>query len=298
MSEIKDVTKIKCDIFFSAFDGCERTSRPFELLSAQEKYWLVFPQYRFREEELPERFLTSNQLMESDYIAEVLAGIDLVGKSICIDATGFLIPHLVFFIQFLKRRGIRQFDIIYSEPANYKKAEDTEFTRSVNMPRVIEGYSASARIVNGDDALIIFSGFNDALVTAVARNKSKAKHKYIFMGFPSLQADMYQQNLIQFDKSSESIGETCVYYRMAPAYDPFVAADKLQAIVEELMQEKYNTEFIHIAPLSTKPMAIASALVYMNNPNCPIDLVYPPSETYIGGHAIGIKRTWKYTIEL
>lgn len=298
MEEVKDIKKLHYDVFISAFDGCERTIATYDKILAEGKYWIVFPQYRQKKEDLPEYYITSDKLLESEFIPEIIEKIELKGGKICIDSTGFLIPHLIFLIQFLNRIGISQYDIIYSEPTSYKKAEETEFTRSVNVPRPIEGYSTSAKNINGNDALIIFAGFNDALVTAVARNKSKSLYKYLLTGFPSLQADMYQQNLIQLSKSKESIGETYVTNLKAPAYDPFVAANKLQDIVSELMEDKYNIEYIHVAPLSTKPMAIASALIYLTYPQCPIDIIYPPSDTYVSGHAIGIKRTWRYTIEL
>ena len=298
MEEVKEITKLHYDVFISAFDGCERTISTYDKIIAPKKYWIVFPQYEQNKDELPEKYITSDKLLESEFIPEIIEKIELEGKHICVDSTGFLIPHLVFLIQLFKRAEISKYDILYSEPASYKKAEETEFTRSVNVPRPVEGYSASAKIVNGNDALIIFAGFNDALVTSVARNKSKSLYKYLFTGFPSLQADMYQQNLIQLSKSKESIGETYVTYLKAPAYDPFVAANKVQEIVTELMKDKYNIEYIHVAPLSTKPMAIASALVYLTHPQCPIDIIYPPSDTYVSGHAIGIKRTWRYTIEL
>ena len=298
MEEVKDITTLHYDVFISAFDGCERTTATYERITAENKIWIVFPQYEQKEDELPDSFITSDKISESDFILEIIEKIDLKDKSLCLDSTGFLIPHLVFLIQLLKRNGINRYDIIYSEPASYRKAEDTEFTRSVNSPRQIEGYSTSANNVNGNDALVIFAGFNDSLITSVARDKSKSLYKYLFTGFPSLQADMYQQNLIQLSKSKETIGETYVTNLKAPAYDPFVAANKLQGIVEELMEKKYNIEYIHVAPLSTKPMAIASALVYLTNLQCPIDIIYPPSDTYVSGHAIGIKRTWRYVIEL
>lgn len=298
MDEVKSVGQLHYDVFLSAFDGCERTIITFDKINAEEKHWIVFPQYEQKKESLPDIFLSSNKLMESEFVSEVIDKIDFRNKSLCIDCTGFLIPHLVFLIQLLKRTGVNKYDIIYSEPASYKRGEETEFTRNVNEPRPIEGYSNSAKNVNGNDALIIFSGFNDSLVTSVARNKSKSLYKYLFTGFPSLQADMYQQNLIQLSKSRESIGETHITYLKAPAYDPFVAAKKLQDVVNELMKDSYNIEYIHVSPLSTKPMAIAAALVYLTNPNSPIDIIYPPSDAYVSGHAIGIKRTWRYTIEL
>lgn len=298
MEEVTNVELLSYDLFISAFDGCVRTKATFEKIKSGEKHWFVFPQYELAADNHPAQYLTSNKLTEDEYIPEVMEGINLKGKSLCIDATGFLIPHLLFLIQLLKRQGICKFDVLYSEPASYKRAEDTEFTRSVNRPRPVEGYSASAKNVNGKDALIIFTGFNDALVTAVARDKSKSLYKYLFTGFPSLQADMYQQNLIQLSKSKESIGETHVTYLKAPAYDPFVAANKLERIVQELMDKRYSIEYIHISPLSTKPMAIAAALVYLKNPDCPIDIIYPLADTYLSEPAIGIKRSWRYTIEL
>ncbi len=297
MEEVKDINKLHYDVFVSAFDGCQRTITVYDKIDADEKHWIVFPQYDQQHDSLPYNYISSEKLSESEFILDIIEKIPFKNKKVCIDSTGFLIPHLIFLIQFFKRVGVLNFDMIYSEPASYKKAEETEFTRSVNEPRPIEGFSASAKNVNGHDALVIFSGFNDALVTSVARNKSKSLYKYLITGFPSLQADMYQQNLIQLSKSKESIGETYVTYLKAPAYDPFVAANKLQGIVNDLMNDKYNIEYIHVAPLSTKPMAIASALVYLFNPECPIDIIYPPSDTYTSGHALGIKRTWRYTIE-
>lgn len=298
MDEVKKINDLRYDVFISAYDGCERTIVTYNKIKAEKKYWIVFPQYEQDNKELPDYYITNDKSLESEFIPEIIDKIDIKDKQLCIDSTGFLIPHLVFLIQFLKRVGVKQYDIIYSEPASYKKAEETEFTKSVNAPRTIDGYSASAKNVNGNDALVIFAGFNDSLITSVARNKSKSLYKYLFTGFPSLQADMYQQNLIQLSKSKESIGETYVTNLKAPAYDPFVAANKLQDIVMDLMKDKYNIEYIHVAPLSTKPMAIASVLVYLTHPECPIDIIYPPSDTYVSGHALGIKRTWRYVIEL
>ena len=180
MEEVKDVKQLHYDVFISAFDGCVRTCATFDKIQAAEKKWIVFPQYEQKKEQLPESYLTSDKTLESEFIPEVFEHITLKDKTVCIDSTGFLIPHLVFLIQLLKRAGVGKYDIIYSEPASYNRGEETEFTKCVNAPRPIEGYSASAKNVNGNDALIIFSGFNDALVTSVARNKSKALYKYLF----------------------------------------------------------------------------------------------------------------------
>lgn len=295
---ITDVSALQYDVFISVYDGCERTKDAFDKVKARNKHWLVIPQYNQPVNEKPASFLYSSNTNESDYILEVMKSINInADTKVCIDSTGFIIPHLLFLIQHLKRKGVGCFDILYSEPQQYEKAESTEFTKRVNHTRPIEGYSTVARDVDGEDTLIIFVGFNDEMVSNVAREKSLAKHKYLFTGFPSLQADMYQQNLIQLNKSIETIGQKHVHYCKAPAYDPFVAAKKLQEIIDKRLRKPNPVNFIHIAPLSTKPMAIASALIYFNNPNAPIDIIYPPAEEYKGHHSIGINRTWRYTLE-
>jgi hypothetical protein len=296
--EIQDTSTLQYDVFISVYDGCDRTKETFMKVKAGSKYWLVIPQYNQPEEERPDSFLFSSNTDESDYFLEVVDKMALEeGKRICIDSTGFIIPHLLYLVQYLKRRGFLTFDILYSEPGQYEKGESTQFTKRVGHTRPIVGYSTVAKDVEGEDTLIIFAGFNDEMVSNVAREKSKAKHKYLFSGFPSLQADMYQQNLIQLNKSIETIGQKHVHYCKAPANDPFVTAKKLQDIIDKRLKKPEAVNYIHIAPLSTKPMAIASALVYFNNPEAPIDIIYPPAEEYIGHHSIGIKRTWRYTIE-
>jgi hypothetical protein len=297
IEEIRDITNLTYDIFISGFEDSERTRSVYEKINAKEKYWFVFPQYSLKIATLPEGYVSSRALAEDEYILEVMGKISIRGKSLCLDATGFLIPHLLFLLQYFKRQDVKILDVLYSEPASYIKAEDTEFIKYIDMPRPIEGYATSPKTINGEDALVIFSGFSEELVTAVARQNSKAHSKYLFTGFPSLQADMYQQNMIQLEKSKLTIGQTNVTYLSAPAYDPFVAANRLQKIVTELLKKNPNIEYIHVSPLSTKPMAIAAALVYLDNPDKPIDIIYPPAKTYASGHTRGIKRTWKYTLE-
>lgn len=299
IDELDAESTLKYDIFISAFDGCERTLSTYNRVYSPNKKWIIFPQYVYNGDiDVPDG-LYSDKIDEGEFILDVIESLDIKKSSkVCIDCTGFLVPHLLFLIRFLQRKGIYKFDILYSEPVSYVKGEDTVFTMNNNAPRPIGGYSTSARNINGDDALIIFAGFNNQLITNVARDKSKARYKTLFTGFPSLQADMYQQNLVQVYKSKETIGVTNVEYKMAPAYDPFTAADKLQNVIVSFMNTCSNVGYIHIAPLSTKPMAIASSLVYLYNENLPIDIIYPPSDIYFYGHAIGIKRTWRYVIEL
>ncbi len=300
IEEVNDISEVSYDVFISAFDGCERTLDTYNRITSKVKYWLLFPQYKFADTiQLPQDALFSESLEENEYINAVISQIgELNNCKICIDSTGFLIPHLIFLMMLLKRRGIKEFHMLYSAPKKYRNDESTVFSVGANQTRPVVGYSSSPKSINGDDVLIILAGFDDTLITNVARDKSKSKYKYLFMGFPPLQADMYQQNILQLNKSKETIGQTNVCYCKSPAYDPFISASKIQKIIDSLTYDaRYDISFIHIAPLSTKPMAIAAALVYMNNPDLPIDVVYPTSDSYRCDHSEGISRTWRYVIE-
>lgn len=300
IDEVNDFSDISYDVFISAFDGCHRTLETYDKIISKEKYWLLFPQYKIPDTiTIPENVLFSEEVVENEYINEVVSQMgNLKERVICIDSTGFLIPHLMYLMMLLKRNGLKEYHILYSAPMKYVRDEATIFSIGANQTRTILGYSSSPKSVNGDDVLIMLTGFNDALLTNVARDKSKSKYKYLFLGFPPLQADMYQQNLIQLHKSKETIGQTNVYYCKAPAYDPFISASKIQKVIDNMgIEKRSDIGFIHIAPLSTKPMAIAAALVYMNNPNLPIDVVYSTSDQYMCNHSEGISRTWRYVIE-
>ncbi len=54
-----------------------------------------------------------------------------------------------------------------------------------------------------NDMLIVGSGYEDHLIKHVAEDKAKAR-KLQLIGFPSLRADMYQENVIRVQRAEES----------------------------------------------------------------------------------------------
>ena len=48
-------------------------------------------------------------------------------QKICIDITGFMRPHILYFLKFLKSKGVHHCDMIYSEPERYSRRADTVF---------------------------------------------------------------------------------------------------------------------------------------------------------------------------
>lgn len=76
-----------------------------------------------------------------DIMMVMANNIDVNDKEICIDATGFLIPDLLFLIRYLNSKGVNHLDIIYTEPLKYKKAEDPQFSDNFYEVKQIYGMS-------------------------------------------------------------------------------------------------------------------------------------------------------------
>lgn len=206
-------------------------------------------------------------------------------------------------IKCFQLNGILHFDVIYSEPQRYLNAESTEFSEDCYETSQITGYAGMHSSEMDNDLLIIASGYDHHRVSDVANVKKSVKTKVQLLGFPSMQADMYQENMIRAYMAVTALGsdtframDTNIF---APAYDPFVTA---QAISEYLEDQQAKEPFtnIYISPLSSKPQALGIALFYLwercNEQN--ISIIYPQCRRYITENSEGIGCLWRYAIEL
>jgi len=281
------------DFFFSGYDDCDRTKAIFDKISAKSKFWINFPHYNLSP--LVTDIYKCNSYLEDECFIDLFSAIAVQPNAkICVDITGFIRPHLIFFINFLYRQGIKKIDFLYSEPQHYKKAEDTTFSGFVDKARLIEGCGSATNLVNTDnDLLIITAGYDDKLISSISKEKDKIKKKYYIFGFPSLQPDMYQESILKIYQAKESIGKRID--KFAPAFDPFVTAQT----IDNIIKENPNHSNIYLSPLSTKPHALGIAFYYLwNYQTKPINIIFPFSNVYNPKTAIGIKKTWKYTFEL
>ncbi|WP_321515413.1 hypothetical protein [Marinifilum fragile] len=285
------------DIFLSAFDNCDRTRIVFENVNADIKYWFLFPQNTYVQDGVPtDNVYKSGFFKEDEYFLDFIRmGVISNKLSICIDITGFLRPHLLFLLKYIRILGVQRLDMIYTEPAQYRDGDETKFSGFIDEIRSVEGYTSANINPNSDnDLLIVGAGYDDYLIAKIAQHKSKTKNKYFILGFPSLQPDMYQENILKMGRANESIGEG-KHIRYAPAFDPFITAETIKDIVNE----NPNVTNIYLSPLSTKPHTIGMALYFLwYSDNQPLNIIFPYSNHYATKHAIGVKRTWKYTIEL
>lgn len=203
----------------------------------------------------------------------------------------------------LKRSGVTNLDVIYSEPARYADKEETTFSdKDVYDIRQIHGFGGSHKpnIDMSKEILIVGSGYDDELISKVAGKKNHCRKLQIF-GLPSLRPEMYQENILNAHKASEAIGAgirstACTYF--APANDPFVVATELSRIFQK---EKENKGVInaYLCPLATKPQALGFTLFYLTEcQNEPVSMIYPFCPSHAKETSVGISRISKYTLEL
>ena len=289
------------DLFISAYVPAERTIRVFQKAKATNKRWLLFPEYGYNSADRPTGKVFHDT---ADDVATFVTNFwqSLLWKSdslnICVDITGFVRPYLIFFVRWLFDNGVKKFDAIYSEPVQYHNRELTEFSGdAVKGVRQVAGCEGVHTPDSKKDLLIIGAGYDDNLISRVADDKAKAT-KLQLLGFPSLRADMYQENVLRAHKAEESLGGTVVDSFLAPANDPFVAANVLHEIVDDWKARKGLTN-LYLCPLSTKAHVLGFTLFYLTEcRNTATSIIFPFEEQCRQNTSKGIARIWKYTVEL
>jgi hypothetical protein len=313
--KIEDITPVnissllKYDLLISAYNESHRVKHTFENVDANEKHWLIFPEYEFEEIEIVGlngrcfNFSNLNHQDEDEIILNYFEQNEqLISNSkVAIDITGMLRPYIVFLVRLLKEKKINKVDFIYSEPQNYKNKEETEFSLDYSDIREIKGCLGSPNPETTNDYLILGAGYDYQGITNIAKEKKEAK-KIQVLGFPSLQADMFQQNILKSYKAEEdaSSGEFDLdskNFILAPANDPFITAQLISDFVKAVENKKHITN-LYICPLATKAQTLGMALFYsIECLDKACSVIFPFSKKYSRETSKGISRVWVYTVE-
>ena len=286
------------DYYISSFINSDRILLPPTKINAKKKIWIVTKEEENNKLLNDQHKIIINSDENYDIMKQMVDDINVHDKEICIDATGFLIPDLLFLIRYLNSKGIEHLDIIYTEPLKYKKAEDTQFSDNFYEVKQIIGMSGVHVSKMNNDMLIIAAGYDHSRIVDVA-NKKKTAKKVLLYGFPSISPGMFQENVYRAFGAEPALGSECfrdmdmnIY---APAYDPFVTAQ----IIKEYTQKNQYTN-LYLAPLSSKPQALGLALFFLWEKGYEknISIIYPMCKNYLKDNSEGIARIWKYSFIL
>lgn len=292
------------DVLISAYCHDVRVEVPWSQIDADRKIWIVDPS-------------NSNLIFKpsgEDYVVNdvtdlsgVLEFVGVVGLDknarICIDSTGFIIPILYVLLRSLQKYGILNFDVIYSEPQKYIMAENTSFSDFYFDTKQVLGYGGMHSSEMNNDILIVASGYDDQRISDIANFKKSVKRKIQILGFPPLQADMFQENIVKAYNAESALGSQC-FDKMednifAPAYDPFVTAQNIKEYLVEKQQKTLFTN-IYFSPLSSKPLALGIALFYIweQGHHQAMSIIYPQCKNYITENSEGIGCIWRYEFQI
>lgn len=304
-ANLDEIETCEYDILISTYNQTERVCDVFNAVKAKEKFWIVLPDYRDNIFINNSSNICNVEYRDFETLSSLIDKISITDNTrLCIDITGFLIPHLLFLIRYLqKKRNIKCFDTIYSEPKSYIDQENTNFSDFFRDVEQILGYEGPPNPNMDNDLLIISSGYDDSRITDVAGKKKHAKKVQLF-GFPPLQADMFQENMLKAYKSESSVGidgfKNLDLNLYSPANDPFVTAQTIKKYIDKEQKHQVFTN-IYLAPVSTKPHALGMALYCLwenQNGDKPISIIYPVCDKHYGNTTIGISKIWKYNLEL
>lgn len=291
------------DIFVSAYNDSERVRATFSKVRARRKVWVALPEYGYSAEELRDlgevfAYTTRSEAdVVIDLVPKLLADAG-AGARICVDITGFMRPHILFLVHYLRRSGLTRVDMLYTEPERYERREETKFSNEVVEVRQVAGFDGTHSDDTSNDILIIGVGYDDLLMSRVLAEKEAAKQVQL-LSLPSLSADMYQESILRLDKTSlaggdEAYAEERLFY--APANDPFVVAHELGAMVMKLRARAPITN-LYLSPLATKPQALGFALFYLNElEQGPSSIIFPFSKSYSRETSDGVGKSWVYEL--
>ena len=291
------------DVFVSAYNESDRVRRVYGMVRAKEKHWVVHGEYGYEKGgvDLANAFWNASR-DEAEFVLgfleERVRGVDWSKTSICVDATGFMRPHLMFLLRLLFERGADVVDILYSEPEYYKRQERTVFSEKyVEEVRQVAGFEGTTGGEKGRDILVIGAGYESHLMTEVAEVKDDAR-KIVLLGLPSLRADMYQQSVLQTQRARDALGEGAEEKYFAPIGDPFGTATVVSEIVARERAGGAQIGHIYLAPLATKAQAVGFALFYLAEcRETNTSIIFPFSEFYERETSVGLSRVRLYRIE-
>lgn len=292
------------DLFISMFVDSDRVKLPYSKIKAKDELWIVF------EEDSDADFLKDKSTLivhgNEDFhtLLNEIKKKQLTGVRVCIDSTGFRVQYLLFLLRCMSIEAVGTFDVLYTEPIQYRCQERTDFSDNFYQVKKLYGMSGINTSETDNDLLIIAAGYDHSRIIDVAKHKKHCK-KVLLFGFPSLSPDMFQENVLRAYEAESDLGSECFEdissNIFTPAYDPFVTAQTIKEYIEQ-EQEKSGKIFtnIYFAPLSSKPHAIGIAVFYLWEMgwNKSYSIIYPFCNTYYPDSSDGVAKIWRYTIEL
>jgi hypothetical protein len=211
-------------------------------------------------------------------------------SSLAIDISVFTRPYFLSVLRCLKEyMGIKQIDVVYTEPSSYLQSGQSKYEFSVGSYEAIEipGYTGR-RMARNKRLLVILLGFEEAPSRCI-RDDIEPNVVVPVNGFPSYLLH-YKDESILANKNLLGDNKVRALMKFAPANDPFETYNTLDEICRN-----YADHAVTIAPLGTKPMALGSAMYALRHHDVRISDALPRKYKYMTSMDWGT--SWLFRIE-
>jgi hypothetical protein len=213
-------------------------------------------------------------------------------KKIGIDISCFTKPYFYYLIKLLRERfGVLKLTVYYTEPKSYlfPKGLFHRFHTSTGPLSIIEipGYSG-LESRDSKRKLIILLGFDGDLSKEINEDVSPYE-TVVVNGFPSYMPKFKDISLIANEKL---VSDDKITVQYARANNPF----EVYNLLESVKAKDGGSNFINVAPLGTKPMALGACLFALHNPD--VRVVYPLPEAYEDKYSDDCWNSWMYELPL
>ena len=289
------------DLFISAYNNSRRVQTVFTQVPAARKSWWIIPEYGYTPADLTalEEPLVLARGSEAQVVKAGLAGSHFdptTDRRLCIDITGLMRPHILFLMAHLQDIGVTQFDLLYTEPAQYSRRAETRFSIGEDVRVVsVEGFVGAHSPDTSGDLLVIGIGYDHHLISHAIQAKENARVVELH-SFPSLSADMYHESILRLDRVSSERSRVGDEVQYCSANDPFVVAASLASAVR-IAETRRRVTNVYLSPLATKPQAVGFGLHYLKRMRgTATSIIYPLCLSYDKETSTGVGRSWIYPI--
>jgi hypothetical protein len=213
-------------------------------------------------------------------------------QKIAVDISCFTKPFFFYLLKYLyERLPISDPIIFYTEPFSYRFPQKGLFNsyHETDGPikiAEIPGYSG-IKERNSETVLVVQLGFEVAALEEIILDVSP-NESFLINGFPSYTPKFKDISLLVNENYTSNKDSVILYSRANNPFETFNLLDKIK--------RNFNSAFINIAPLGTKPMALGACLFAIHNPD--VKVLFPISEKYEKVTTDQSWHTWQYSIPL
>lgn len=212
-------------------------------------------------------------------------------SKIGLDISCFTKPYIYYLINFFQRKNIHNITVFYTEPQSYlfKKGLFKTFRTNSGPISIDEIPGYPGKYLRGyKNILVLLLGFDGGLSSEISQDISP-ELTILVNGFPAYTPKFKDISLIANERL---VSDPNIIKKYASANNPF----DIYNVLDSIKNADGKNNFLNVAPLGTKPMALGACLFALHNPD--VRVVYPLPANYETKYTNECWNSWLYELPL